>query len=498
MKPTLTARDLVYRGAYRLGNKDGLGNTAGLTYAASRGTWFTVGVRQKQFALLEFAMPDDATCLPGPVEPSTPLAGAPAAALVKRWGTFLADTIDATQNDVFNIAWDEDSDCLFVSYGDTYGDPLTNDCLVAIDLEQNPPRVLGPWRFGDLGSEYSQRWGYSQCVRAPRSLERFGIHYLASGKDNNTFQAGSWGPGLLGVDPIDPYTTPPHDVLEARQLMFWPSKKVPVTLDTGKVKTGYLTSDMLREHPHWIIAGNSGYTLGGAPEWKDVPYGIAALEAAGWSNGDDAGYFVAVDEPTRQGVLFFGNVTFGAEWYGTPIEFADEHTPDASSPTTWRSWSGIDHPKTDRYLRSPIFGPDADNPKAYVFARQGGGKGNRNELKVHGVWVYAFCDLQLAALGAYEPREGLTSMNVDYTAFHVLASPLALPHVRPITPDLQYESRVNASPTTEVAYIPRVTGAHYRPSEDGRCGRIYVRMSSVLGVETDAVNVWDVQPPDMK
>jgi len=488
MKPTITARDLQYRGAYRLSTP--LGNTAGLTFSPARGTWFTVGVRQKRFPLFEFTMPDDASWLPAPADPLIPLATAPAAVLVKNWGTFLADVIDPSQNDVFNVTWDEDSECLLVSYGDFYGEPATNDCLLGVDVACDPPAIRGPWCFGQGNTEFTQRWGYSQIAPAPRTFDHFGVRFLATGKDNSTFQSGSWGPGLLAITDVDP-ALPAHTILHAQQLMFWPAIKRPVTLDTGKVKSGFLTSAMQRSHPFWIIGGNTGATLGGAPEWRDVPYGVAQLED-GWSNGDDPGYFVAVDEPTCQGVIFFGNTSFGASWYGSPIEFADEHTPDPNSPTTWRSWSGITHPQTDRVLHSPIFPPDAGNPKGYVFDHQGGGKGNRCELVTHAIWIYALCDLQLALIDAYEPRPGLTAMNVDCTAFHVLASPLPLPNVRPITPALQYEHRVNAGPTSEVSYIPRVTGAYYRRGDSDRAGRIYVRMSSALGVETDAVNVFDI------
>jgi hypothetical protein len=491
MKPTITARDLVYRGAYRLSSP--MGNAAGLTYCPPRGTWFTVGVRQERFRVLEFQMPDDARFTPTPLDPSTPLDTAPQAILVHDHGTALADVIDPEQNDVFSVMWDEVNECLLVSFGDYYSEPTTNDCVIGVDVSTTPPTVLGPWRFGEHQTEFSQRWGYSQLAPAPRGLERFGIAYVATGKDNNTFQEGSWGPGLLAVTNFDPASLDPWSMIEAKQLMFWPSEKIPVTLDTGKVKSGYLSSYMGREYPHWIIAGNTGNALGGTPEWADVPYGVAELRD-GWTVGDDAGYVVAIEEPALQGVIFFGNVSVGAAWYGSPVEFADDHTPDPTSPTGYRSWSGIDHPASDRYITSPVFPADGQNPKGYVFSRQGGGKGNRVELTVHGLWIYAVCDLQMTTLGAYEPREELTALNVDYTAFHILASPLPIPGVTPIAPLLQYEDRLNASPTIEVAYLPNVTGVHYRRGDDTRPGRIYVRMSSNLGVEVDAVNVFDTIP----
>jgi hypothetical protein len=487
----LSVDHLQYRGAFVLPAADDIGKGAGLAYAPSRGTWFVVDRRAFNFGILEIHMPDDAAARGGAHQPAAAQASAPRATLVRRWGTVLASPaggpIDPKQDDVFGAYWDDATQRLYVSYADFYGEPATNDCLVALDFKVNPPAVRGPWRFGHGKTEFSQRWGFSQFVRAPKTIADAAgsqLTFLASGRRNNTFQSGSWGPGLL-VASEPAADTAPHAIVDARQVMFWPSIKTKVTLDSGKVKTAFMTSAMLRRDPISIISGNSTNFLGGPPEWRDVPYGRATLQN-GWANGDDAGHFVAVDEKDVQGVAFFGSYTVGAEWYGPPLEFADDRTADQKSPTGFRSWA---------LVRSTVFPPDPQmNPGGYVYDHQGGGKGNRQEALVPAAWFYTMSDLVAALTGKYKPRQGLTALNVDAASFAVLATPFAAPDLHPAFRGLQYDDRTNAYSHDAPSHIIKVTGAYFRPTGvAGVARRLYVRTNSNLGAGTDVVNVFDLK-----
>jgi hypothetical protein len=258
-----------------------------------------------------------------------------------------------------------------------------------------------------------------------------------------------------------------------------------VKLDTGKVKSALLSSQMLRRDPIYVISGNSTNFLGGPPEWRDVPYGRATVQS-GWANGDDAGHFVAIDEADVRGVAFFGSYTVGSEWYGPPVEFADDRTPDSKSPTGFRSWA---------LLPSPVFPPDPQtNPKGYVYDHQGGGKGNRQEALVPAAWFYTIDDIVSAATGNYHPRRGLTPLNVDAASFAVLATPFTTPDLHQAFPGLQYDDQTNPYSREAPSHIVKVTGAYFRPTGvAGVARRLYVRMNSNLGAGTDVVNVFDLR-----
>jgi hypothetical protein len=490
---------LVYRGAYRLPAAKNIGKGAALAYAPSRGTWFVLDSRLFDFDLLEIHMPDDRDYPGGAQNPTMSQASAPAATLVQDWGprlsTAVGGPIDPAQNDVFGAYWDDQTSRLYVSYADFYGDPTTNDCLVAIDFSVASPKIYGPWRFGHGTTEFSQRWGFSQFVRAPKSLTEqaaSGLRFLATGHDNNTFQQGSWGPGLMLVGEPST-TTAPRSMLDAQQVMFWPAVKATVTLDTGKVKNALLSSNMLRRDPMIVISGPATNYLGGGPEWSDVPYGRGTL-ANGWANGDDAGHFVAIDEGDVKGLVYFGTYTVGAQWYGNPQELADDQTVDSTSPTGFKSWGGIDSPKSRYRLKSQVFPADANNPKGYVYDHQGGGKGNRQECIVPAAWFYSFDNVIAAMKGTYRPRAGLTGVNVDPSSFTVLATPFTSPDLHPAFRNLQYDDGLNPYTASLPSHIIKVKGAYFRPTGvAGVARRIYVRMSSNLASGNDVVNVFDLQ-----
>jgi hypothetical protein len=494
----VTAKQMVYRGAFVLPATNNIGKGAALAYAPSRGTWFVLDSRLFDFALLEINMPDDAAYPGGPQAPTLDQKTAPVAKLVQSWGTGLSTTyggpIDPAQNDVFGAYWDDATSRLYVSFGDYYGDPATNDCVVAIDFTSGAPVIAGPWRFGQATTEFSQRWGFSQFVRAPKSItaKMPTMKWLASGHDNSTFQQGSWGPGLMVV--ADPGTAPSGSIVQAQQVMFWPAIKFPVTLDTGKVKTGFMTSNMLRRDTTYIISGNSSDYLGGTPLWADVPYGRATLKN-GWANGDDAGHFVAIDEVDIKGFVYFGTYTVGTQWYGSPIQFADDHEVDTTSPTGFKSWAGIDVPGSQTVFHSPVFPPDpVTNPEGYVYDHQGGGKGNRQEATVPAAWFYSMADVIAAMKGTYKPRAGLTTINVDAHSFSVLATPFTTPNLLPAFPNLQYDNGMNPYTVEMPSHVLKVSGAYFRPTGvPGVARRIYVRMSSSLGAGYDVVNVFDLQ-----
>jgi hypothetical protein len=489
---------MVYRGAFVLPASDNIGKGAALAYAPSRGTWFVLDSRLFDFALLEINMPDDAAYPGGPQAPALDQKTAPVAKLVRNWGNGLSTNfggpIDPTQNDVFGAYWDDATDRLYVSFGDFYGEPATNDAVVAIDFASGAPVIAGPWRFGQGTTEFSQRWGFSQFVPAPKSItdKMPSMKFLASGHDNSTFQQGSWGPGLMVV--ADPGNAPAGSIVQAQQVMFWPAIKFPVTLDTGKVKNGFLTSNMLRRDPTYIISGNSSDYLGSTPLWSDVPYGRATLQG-GWANGDDAGHFVAIDEADIKGFVYFGTYTVGAQWYGSPIQFADDHDADATSPTGVKSWSGIDVAGSQTVFQSPVFPPDpVTNPHGYVYDHQGGGKGNRQEAVVPAAWFYSTADVIAAMKGTYKPRAGLTAINVDARSFSVLATPFKTPNLHPAFPNLQYDNTTNPYTAEMPSHILKVSAAYFRPTGvPGIARRIYVRMSSALGAGYDVVNVFDLQ-----
>jgi hypothetical protein len=494
---TISVNQLAYRGVFRLKGLGKMGAGVGLAYAPSRGTWFVLNGRRLNFSVLEIHLPDDPGFPGGPRPPAKLQAKAPAARMVQNWGPRLSVTnggpLDPKHQDVYGAYWDDVTSRLYVSFGDYYGGAATNDCVLAIDFSVAPPALLGPWRFGHGATEFTQHWGYSQFVRAPASITKAAptFQFLAAGHDGNTFQTGSWGPGLIAV--ADPADRKPRTILQAQQAMFWPSVTFSVTFDTGRVKPAIMSSNMLRRDPMFMISGNTSSYLGGAPQWRDVPYGRAPMPG-GWANSDDAGHFVAIDEDDVKGLIYFGSYAVGTEWYGNPNEFADDYDVDPTSPTGFKSWAGIDAPGTQAYFQSPIFPLDPrSNPKGYVYDHQGGTKGNKQEGVVPAAWFYSMTDVIKALHGAYEPRDGLSPINVDPRSFAVLASPFAVPDLHPAFPTLQYDDHVNAY-TSSAPRIVRVLGAYFRPTgQRGVERRLYVRMpSNIGGSATDVVNVFDL------
>src|SRR5215471_15226083 len=118
----VTAKQIVYRGAFVLPATNNIGKGAALAYAPSRGTWFVLDNRFFDFALLEINLPDDAAYPGGPQAPTFDQKTAPVAKLARNWGTGLSTNfggpIDPTQNDVFGAYWDDATNRLYVSFGD--------------------------------------------------------------------------------------------------------------------------------------------------------------------------------------------------------------------------------------------------------------------------------------------------------------------------------------------------------------------------------------------
>jgi hypothetical protein len=513
---TIGISNLVYRGCYQLTSS--LGRGAALAYAPARGTWFVVSNRNLNFDLKEVHLPDDAAYPGGPVDPIPDQTVCPSARLVQDWGTALSTTdptvgpIDPTQDEVGGAYWDDVTSRLYVSFGDFYGATSTTDSLVSIDVSGATPRVLGPWSLGSGRTPFVQHWSWSQFFKAPPTLTNQPAagrkQFIAAGKDTNTFQDGSWGPGqMLCEAPTD--STPPHSILPCQQLMFWASHKIRVTLDDGDFKNAILTSDMLRRDPLSIIVGHSPQTLGGAPLWCDVPYGRsigtpasgnAAFQYFGWGNEDDSGHWACIDESDLKGCISFGNYTVGTQWYGNPRQFADDTTPYAgengcpsSSPTGFRSFAGImPSPPSQVYFRSSYFPADPIlNPKDYVYSHRGGGKGNRAEHYVPAAWFYSLDDLVAGLNGTYTPRPGLANVNIDFTSFAVLAAQFAVPDMQQTVVNYQYQD-VQTPYQSETANVMVVDGAYFRPSGVSGVGRrLYVRVTS-RNSAVDLVNVFDL------
>jgi hypothetical protein len=514
---TIGVSNLIYRGCYRLNAS--LGRGSSLAFAPSRGTWFVISNRELNYDVQEIHLPDDPAFPGGPIAPVPDQSACPAGTLVKDWGTVLSTTdpthgpIDPTQNDVGGAYWDDDARRLYVSFGDFYGTPTTSDSLVSIDVSGATARVLGPWSLGNGRTAFVQDWSWSQFFKAPPTV---GNHpaagrkqFIASGKDSNTFQSGSWGPGqLLCEAPSD--TTPAHTVLTCQQLMFWPIKKTRLTLDDGETKNAITSSDMLRRDQLSAIVGHSPQTLGGPPEWCDMPYGRAIFTSAsgnptypyvGWGNADDAGHWVCVDESDLKGCIAFGLYTVGTMWYGNPREFADDITPYTSeagcpttSPTRFRSFAGISPaPPSQRYFRSEYFPADPVlNPSGYVYSHRGGGKGNRAEQYVPAAWFYSLDDMVASLTGTYTPRAGLSGVNVDFKSFAVLAAQFSIPDLQPFFGNYQYQD-TQTPYQSETANVMTVDGAYFRPTGvPGVARRIYVRQSSRVSSAIDLVNVFDI------
>jgi hypothetical protein len=209
-----------------------------------------------------------------------------------------------------------------------------------------------------------------------------------------------------------------------------------------------------------------------------------------------------VDEADVKGCISFGNYTVGTMWYGNPREFADDSTPyagesgcPATSPTGFRSFAGIEpSPPSQVYFHSEYFPPDPElNPKAYIYAHRGGDKGNRAEHYVPAAWFYSLDDLAASLNGTYEPRAGLTDVNVDFRSFAVLAAQFATPDLQQAFVDYQYQD-IQTSYQSETTHVMAVSGAYFRPSGvPGVARRLYVRLSSRTNT-VDLVNVFDLSP----
>ncbi len=235
--------------------------------------------------------PDFATC--------------PRASLIKNWGTAVYNDCRQPSSGGHLVSqgllWDQASNTLFVTYGDSYDvSPGNKPVLLAITFPSDGgTSAVGPWPV-DVGQARVRNYltaipdWFAPYVAGRKLAAGAGIE---SGSSN-----ASWGPGLYAIDtPVAGSSAP----LTTAPLCFYP--------DTAPDADPF--DRRLHRDPHYKpVHGTTGEPLTAST----IQYPLPGNGEGYWTGSDYVRTACWIDTPDVTGVLFCGRLSYGSCWYGQP------------------------------------------------------------------------------------------------------------------------------------------------------------------------------------